>query len=283
MLKLVALDIDGTLLNAEGHITDRLKQAMAALMRQGIAFTLCTGRSLPLAHPYAEELGITLPLATCNGAEIRRLDGEILERRSLPLALAQRVYRILHRYDALYELYSADRIVIERRTSHLQRLIAYNRAVKHIDKAYETLLAEEMNQPYTFEVHNIAGWLERERASVEKFYVMEHRPNQLEALYEELRQLPEICVTTSHPTSLEINLVSASKGQALGAIAEAYGYSSNEVAAVGDGMNDVSMFQYAGVSIAMGNASDQVKQHAKFVTGSNKEEGLAAALEQWIR
>jgi Cof subfamily protein (haloacid dehalogenase superfamily) len=282
MIKLVALDIDGTLLNRQGIITDRTQRAIGTLRQQGVQVTLCTGRNMPLAAQFVRQLGLTLPFATCNGAEIRRLDGEVLERHPLPLVLTKQVYTILQKYDALYDIYSDDRIVIRNKQVHLERLIAYYRAVKSIDSEHEALLEQEMSQPYMFETHDIRDWLDRDEPVVEKFFVMENRMDILRTMFGELSQLSGLCVTTSHATTLEINHASADKGGALGTIAKACGLLPEEVAAVGDGMNDVSMFRYAGVSVAMGNASDEVKEQATMVTGPNTEEGLAAALEQWI-
>lgn len=281
MIKLIAMDIDGTLLNGQGRISDRTKQAINALRRQGVEFTLCTGRNLPLARPFAESISITLPMVTCNGAEIRRLNGEILERRPLPFVLTQQVFAILQKYDALFDMYSNDRIVINSRPVHLSRLLTYYRHIRRMDGEFEALLRQEINEPFMFEAQNIGEWLAGEKAAVEKYFVMEHRQDRLNAMFEELRELQEIIVTTSHLTTLEINHFSADKGKALARIAEECGYSPQEVAAVGDGMNDVSMFRYAGVSVAMGNASDAVKQQAAFVTGPNTEDGLAEVLERW--
>ncbi|NEW04924.1 HAD family phosphatase [Paenibacillus sp. SYP-B3998] len=282
MLKLVALDIDGTLLNGEGIITERTKQAIGMLRLQGTEVTLCTGRNLPLALPYARELRITMPLVTCNGAEIRQLNESVLDRRSLSPELTRQVYEILHKYDALYDIYADDRIVIASKSDHEERLIAYYRYVKGSESGYEALLRDELNQPYMYEAHSIQEWLETGKTNVQKFFVSEHRRQQLMVICEELRGLEGISVTTSHLTNLEITHLSADKGGALARITETYGWQSNEVAVIGDGMNDVSMFLYAGMSVAMGNASEELKRYATFVTGSNKEEGIAQALESWI-
>jgi Cof subfamily protein (haloacid dehalogenase superfamily) len=283
MVKLVALDIDGTLLNREGQIAERTRRAIGDLRQNGVEFTLCTGRNLPLARRFAEQLDITLPLVTCNGAEIRRLDGDLLQHRPLPVELAEQAHRILSKSDALFDIYWDDRIVIESKEAHLQRLITYYRTIKNIDREYEKLLEQEIQQSHMFEAHDIKSWLASgEPLAIEKFFVMEQRTERLEAMFQELRQLQGIMVTTSHHTTLEINHISAEKGKALGVIADSCGFVPEEVAAIGDGMNDVSMFEYAGISVAMGNASEQVKRHAKFVTGPNSEDGLAQMLEQWL-
>lgn len=282
MLKLVALDIDGTLLNDQGEITDRTKRAISRLRGQGVEFTLCTGRNLPLARSFAEALQITLPIVTCNGAEIRRLDGEIHARKSLPLALTKQVYAILRKYDTLFDIYSNDRIVIKSKPAHLRRLIEYYHVIKPIDKQYDSKLQQEINQPYMFETQDLDVWMDSEYANVEKFFVMEHRQEQLKSMFNELLQLSEIMVTTSHLTTLEINHKIADKGSALAQLANIIGLKNQEIAAIGDGMNDVSMFRFAGISAAMGNASEAVQQQATFVTGPNSEEGLAQALERWV-
>jgi Cof subfamily protein (haloacid dehalogenase superfamily) len=283
MIKLVALDIDGTLLNRNGEITERTLRAVGDLRRSGVEFTLCTGRNLPLVRKFAQTLGITMPLATCNGGEVRRLDGELLARRSIPMEVAIEVYRILIKHDALFDIYWNDRIVIGNKKIHLQRLIEYYRTIKNIDKEYEALLKQEIEQPYMFETHDLSAWLESgEPMAIEKFFVMEQRPQQLEAMFANLSGVPGLNVFTSHHTALEINHVLADKGSGLAHIAESCGIAPMEVAAIGDGMNDVPMFAYAGISVAMGNASDEVKRHAQFVTASNTEEGLAQMLEKWL-
>ncbi|TJY42883.1 HAD family phosphatase [Cohnella pontilimi] len=283
MVKLVALDIDGTLLNRNGQISGRTLRAVAGLRRAGVEFTLCTGRNLPLVREFAQSMAITLPIAICNGGEVRGVNGEVLERRSIPIELAKEAYRILVKHEALFDIYWNDRILIESKPKHLQRLIDYYRAIKNIDNEYEALLEQEIEAPYMFETHDISAWMDSgEPAAIEKFFVMEHRPERLEAMYDELKKVPGLNVFTSHHTTLEINHVTADKGAGLARIAEAYGVAAEEVAAIGDGMNDVPMFAYAGISVAMGNASDEVKRHARFVTGTNAEDGLAQTLEQWL-
>ncbi|HEX7056308.1 MAG TPA: Cof-type HAD-IIB family hydrolase [Bacilli bacterium] len=280
MLKLIALDVDGTLLNESGQISEQTLEMVATLRGRGVEFTLCTGRNLPMVLPFAEKLQIKLPIATCNGAEVRCLDGRVLARRSLPSDTAASVHHVLRSCDALYHVYADDYIYFENKDRHSKKMYAYYRDLQR-NKDMKTIL-HEIDQPYMIETSNLDDLWKDESVTVEKFFVMEQRADRLQEIRRKLIKKCDLEIATSHFAALEVCHVLANKGNALLKIMEICGFLPREVASIGDGMNDVPMFTVTGNSIAMGNAINEVKMRARFVSGKNSEEGMAQALRHLL-
>ncbi len=280
-IRMVALDLDGTILNHEGKISPRTKQAIAKLQAGGVEVVLCTGRNLPLAVQYAMELGLTTSLITCNGAEIRKMDGKTVRLRPMDGEQLERVVTLLQKYDALFELYGDDFIYFENKDVHVRKHLDYIRVQRGI-KLQEEELKVQLNQEFYRETGDFQRFLRQNRLIGKKFYVMENDERKLAELRAELGRIPGLSVSASHRTNIEISHCLATKGNALKHLAEMGGLDAAEVAAVGDGENDISMFRFSGMPIAMGNAAPKVKEAAAAVTETNFNDGLALALERWV-
>lgn len=259
--KLVALDIDGTLLNKERRLTPEIKEAIRRVRERGTEVTLCTGRMFRAALPYAEELELELPLIAYNGGLVMQAETkEILYRRSLPGIYAKQIVRAAREKRFAINYYYEDRLLVE-------EINEANRLYAEWSKVPLEQVEDLVELPY----------------EPTKILVMGN-PEELDVFWAEHRELlgEEVYITKSWSSFLEFLHPEATKGKGLAALARHLGIERGEVMCMGDSFNDLEMFAYAGLAIAMGNADEAVKKAADYITGTNEENGVAQALEKFI-
>ena len=258
--KLLAVDLDGTLLNDDSEVTDRTRRAVLAAMARGTMFVPSTGRPLcGVGHINAMFPG-DYPFLLLNGA--LAVTGEtkrVLFSRPLEPACAKEIFDIGVRRDIAVAVWADGRLyanVDSAPTREYQSItgadmpiISNLNGIGNIEKLLWIASPEDAAQ-YQTEMHAHFGG--------------------------------RVNVHTSRPYLLEFVSPKASKALALKAIGEAYGIRADEMIAVGDGYNDVSMLEYAGLGIAMGNAPEDIKALCQYTTLSNNEDGIAALIERFI-
>lgn len=260
--RLLVADIDGTLVNAAREITPPVRAAVAAAQARGVRVTLATGRIWPSARQFVEGLGADPPVILYNGGMVYDFaTGEVWFRRTLPLAQARDVLTILRRHPAAQpHLYVDERVYIP----------AMNET---------TALYQRKDQVKTEAVGDLADWL---RVDPMKILIIGERPA-LEAVAAEIDRLPtRINYVFSEVTYLEILPPGISKGAALQIMAARLGHPPEEIIAVGDNLNDLTMIEFAGLGVAMANAPEALRARAHFVAPSNDDHGLEVVIERFI-
>lgn len=283
-IKLLALDLDGTLLNSEGRVSVRNKEAIRAAEELGVLVTIATGRRFRDARPVALDAGFNAPILTHNGALIKF--AESLETVSVDVLEDDAVREILRvGYDyGGNALVSADPVGkgtlfyddISEENIPLQRYILWARHL-HGDEAEEAVhrvdSLEEIVEPNDIIHVSFSGTCE----------AMFEFQNVLE---EELADSVNI-LATIYPhldfTLLDILPPHASKAAGLNKLAGIHRLSHSEIMVVGDNFNDLEMLEYAGTSVVMGNADNSLLEREEFYTTlTNNEDGVAAAIEEFI-
>ena len=261
-IKLVALDLDDTLLNSSRAISPRNKAAIAAATAQGVVVTLATGRMYRAARPYAAALGVDVPLIVYNGAMIKKgLSGKTLFHRPLAPETTTLVLALLRQQGLYGQVYEEDELYTVRYTQEAE--IYFRQTGVRAREMGETFYTRAWRSTKVLaiapaaRVPGIMRWLQEELG---------------EAAY----------VTTSKPMYVDVLHPQVSKGRALAQLARQLGVTRREVMAVGDSHNDLEMLAYAGLGVAMGNARDEVKERADAVTAANDEDGVAAAMERYV-
>jgi hypothetical protein len=260
--RLLVADIDGTLVNAEREITSPVRAAVAAAQARGTRVTLATGRIWPSARQFVEGLGADPPVILYNGGMVYDFTtGEVWFRRTLPLEQARDVLTILRRHpQAQPHLYVDERVYIP----------AMNET---------TALYQRKDHVKTEAVGDLAHWL---RVDPMKILIIGARPA-LEAVAADIDRLPtRINYVFSEVTYLEILPPGISKGAALQIMAARLGVAPEEIIAVGDNLNDLTMIEFAGLGVAMANAPEALRARAQFVAPSNDDHGLEAVIERFI-
>ncbi|CAG7656848.1 HAD family hydrolase [Paenibacillus allorhizosphaerae] len=240
--KLIALDMDGTLLN-KGAISEENVKCIQAVLEQGKNVILATGRPIRDVLPYTEKLNLELPLVINNGSEVWRTPKALHSRHLLTGEQVERICKYIFSLDQNIEYWAhtvrgtVDQSNFPDNCESVQWL---QFAVKTEDEALRHRIREELAAWNTFEISN------------------------------------------SSVNNIECNPIGVSKASGLTEICRMIGIEMSEVIAVGDSLNDISMICAAGLGVAMGNAQQAVKDAADHVAPTNRENGVAAVIKRFM-
>ena len=301
--RLLALDVDGTLLTSRGRITRRTKQAIRRAMAAGIHVTLATGRALPSAFWFARELGLVAPLVTSDGAVLARPGGKeeeegqgarppagdgggrpwrngggqpwtLLHVRAFDRQLAARV---------IGDLLETGRPVVVQFPEYLA--VSHRPPVGHLARA---LVRGSFRHDWAlrrYVVHLPGDLLARHVLTAPRPPVKISALGSPPALAPVERRILDryggpLRLTHSGPGSFDLLPAGTCKAAGLERLAGLLGVDREQVAAIGDNDNDREMLQWAGLGVAMGNAAPPVQQCARLVTRTNDQEGVAEVIER---
>lgn len=276
-IRLLALDIDGTLLDPQFKITPQNLAALRAAHTAGVEIVLATGRRHDYALPVAREIGIPSWLISSNGALIRSSAGETFHTDLLPAAMAARLIRHMDEFRG-YAVLTFDRkentpqgnkaLVLERSeelNQSISRWLEVNAPyIQYVSPLEDALVEDPIQAMYC---GRVARMKEAEQRLVKAPFAREI--SILKTQYDHR----DLCI-------LDILNRGCSKGHALRRWAEKHGIAREQVMAIGDNFNDLEMLEFAGVAVVMGNASQELKQNGWKVTLSNAESGVAKAIKE---
>jgi Cof subfamily protein (haloacid dehalogenase superfamily) len=270
-IRLLATDIDGTLLNPQFQISKRDMSALRRAQAAGIEIVLVTGRRHTFALPIANQLGFDLWLISSNGAVTRSLSGETFHRDLMPRETCRKLCAAMQEFRGntvlTFDRETKGAIVLERMDElgasirrWLEKNMEYIEFVVPIEKALVTDPVQAM----------FCGTMERMSIALQ---VLEKAGLEREVTI----------LRTEYPARdlsiVDVLNVGCSKGHALERWASYRGYRREEVMAVGDNHNDVEMLEFAGYPVIMGNACEELRGRGWRITGGNDACGLAAAIE----
>jgi 5-amino-6-(5-phospho-D-ribitylamino)uracil phosphatase len=279
VIRLLAVDIDGTLLNSRGRLPDAHRDALVDASARGVEVALVTGRSFHFTHPIAELLPIPLTLIVNNGALVKDRSGASVMRHLLDRDVARRVLAETHVHR------ESVAIMFDRPIGDDMRQMIY----EHMDWSHP----------------NRRGYFEKNKAFIAQSAVpladtLTEDPIQvmfngsvapMRALVASLRAMAianrfSVAVTEYEArdfTLVDVNGAGCSKGSTLARWTASRGLTADEVMAVGDNLNDVEMLDFAGTAVVMGNATDAIKARGYAITGTNDNDGLAEAIKSNLK
>jgi Cof subfamily protein (haloacid dehalogenase superfamily) len=286
-IRLLALDMDGTLLNSRGELSERNRRAISEARALGVRVALVTGRRFRDARPLALELGLDVPIIAHNGALTKHARTlETVAVKLLPLEAAREVLRLARESgaDALIsdDATGAGVLVYDHMSDDNQALgkyIAWSRRI-HGPEAEEAVRR----------VTSLEDYLDHEPVHMTFSGSVARMQSLTEHLNGEMREQVKL-LSTTYPKMdfalLDVLHPLVSKGKGVEAAALEYGLGREEVMAIGDNFNDLEMLEYAGTSILMANAEDSLRARLREVTdyqttATNDEDGVAAAIEKFI-
>ena len=262
-IALVVSDVDGTLVTKDKTLTDGAKAAVRRLHDAGIGFTITSSRPTIGMRFLIEPLAITLPVGAFNGSCIVDPQLKPIEQHLIPAPAVQRSLDVLNEFGVDIWLFTSDRWLTRRPDGD------YVPAEKRAIRADPTIV--EDFSPYLSTACKIVGsssdapLLQRCEAAIQQALGAEATAVRSQSYY------------------LDITPPGCNKGTFVEAIARRLGISTDAVATIGDMQNDLAMFQNSGLSIAMGNATDDVKKQATLVTATNENEGFAGAIDMILK
>jgi len=270
-IKMVGLDMDGTLLTSQKTITEYTKRVLTEAMEQGCYVLLATGRPVSAIPKDLLHFPGMKYAVTSNGARIFNVEtGECIHTCLLSVEKACATLDILADYDALQEAF-VDGIGYTKKSclDEVERYasspaaVAYMRSTRNpVESVVEKI--KELGKPLD---------------KIQGIFISQQEKDEAE---QRISQIPDVVITSALGNNLEVNAVGADKGLGLLKLGEILGISRDEIMACGDGTNDSSMILAAGVGVAMGNAADEVKEIADYITLTNDEDGVAKAIEKFV-
>lgn len=270
-IRLIALDLDGTLLNSDKQLTQQNAQALACAAARGIEIVPTTGRFFSGMPEIIRSLPYLHYAITINGAAVYdvRQDADIA-RAEIPLPLAVEIMRYLDTLPVIYDCYMNN-------WGWMTRAMQLRADAFAPDEHYLRMI-RNLRTP----VDDLKSYLLETGRDVQKIQLFLTDPALRLTLLRQLGgQFEGLCVSSSVPNNIEINSTDANKGEALRKLAAHLGLDISRTMAIGDGLNDLSMLRAAGVGVAMENACPEAKQAADYVTGSCDESGVAAAIRRF--
>lgn len=284
-IRLLGLDLDGTLLDSKGQLPERNRQAIADARALGVSVALVTGRRFRDARPLALELGLDVPVIAHNGALTKHARTlETVAALLLPLEAA-RTLVLMGRERGIDPMVSDDHegmgLLVYDRISENNRALA-----NYITWSRRIVGDEADSSTAVRQVPSLAEYLDHPPVHISFSGSCQAMDDFSRTLKAELGESVQI-MSTIYPqqdfTLLDLINSAASKGAGLAAVAGELGLAPEEVMAIGDNHNDLEMLHYAGVGVLMGNAAHALREAGEFyLTDTNDEAGVAAAIEQFI-
>ena len=282
MIRLIGIDVDGTLLDSEGRLPDVNRDAIRSAVASGVHVALVTGRSYPFARPVADTLPASVTLIVSNGAVERGMDGSTFARRLLDRDVARRVLHAMRDYrDATALVFDRDadrQVVFETMDwEHPGRRRYWSRNNSHIAQSVplEDALTEDpiqvMFNGAVSSMRPVAELLRKDAIvrPASEGEVLEYSVLMTEYIHRDF-------------TLVDVTAPDATKGHALAWRAQQMGLIRDEVMAVGDNFNDLEMLEFAGTPVVMGNSVDALKGRGWHVTGHQNDAGVAQAIERFV-
>jgi Cof subfamily protein (haloacid dehalogenase superfamily) len=283
-MKLIAIDLDGTLLSEHTYITEENVQAIQKAQSEGHIVMICSGRAPEDIQEILKKYELSCPLAGSNGTVVQA-EGKLLGSVSMSRDTIMQIAKKLDGVRAPYRIYTNQGIFVPEDWSERVNTDLQGDTIK-VDGLSDELFKRITEQPqqsdlikYFRDNHELFG---REDLKVQKFFILTLNHQKKSELTTYLSNISGAAATSSGPMNIEVMDQDGNKGNALKVMADYYGISMDDTVAMGDSFNDIPMLQVAGLSIAMGNADPAVKQLCKAVTLSNTENGVSYALEQFI-
>ena len=261
-IRLFLADVDGTLVTQDKVLTDRAIAAVAKLRQAGILFAITSGRPPRGMSMLVEPLQLTTPIAAFNGGVYVRPDMSVIEQQTVPDDVTPTVIDLLAAHGLDVWVYrGADWFIRDPKAPHVARESWTVKFDPTVVDSFDGLTDDVAKVVGVSDDHRAMD--DAEQATQKQFG---HR----------------VSAACSQPYYLDVTHPDANKGNVVATLSARLGVPTERIATIGDMPNDVLMFDRSGLSIAMGNADDQVKRAATVVTTSNEEEGFASAMARFV-
>lgn len=270
-IKLIALDLDGTLLNSRKQLSERNRNILTECLERGIHIVPTTGRTVDGIPGEIKSIpGIRYAITT-NGAVIKDIrEDRLIDSRTMTAEKTLEILTLATRYNIMYDCYIEGRGITEAR--FLDNLTQYCISPE----------VEELVRTTRDLVPNILDYVRNYEGDIEKANMFFAEETDRIKMRRELAGISDIIVSSSMPNNLEINAQDATKGQGILRLADYLGLQQEDTMAFGDGENDFNMIELAGCGVVMENGEAGLKKLADYITCSNDDDGVAAAIEKLV-
>lgn len=259
-IKLVATDIDGTIVKWDTRVSDGVKNCVKKLQENGVKVVLVTGRMHCATKHLRDELRLNSPVVSYQGGLIKDSDGKTLYQENLDSNCAKEIIDWSHKNDVHLNLYIDDKLYVEKDDDCVKRYTD-GKFVPYTVCPFESLKIENVNKILAIDYGNaerVTGWVSELQ---DKF--------------------PELYIVKSTPFFCEIGSSMAKKSLGVEFLAKHWNLSQDEILTIGDQNNDIELLKAGGVKVAMGNATPELKECATFITDTVENDGFVKAIEKF--
>jgi len=283
---LIALDMDGTLLNEDGVISPGNREAIVQAQSLGHIVAIASGRSYMDAERQLRLADLSCPIVSLNGAAVTLPDHTLAASTPLDKQDLIPLLRWMNEIPELYyEIYTLDNVYVELdKRVRLEKLASMEEGVvpENVRWIVKLLVEKQFQQAAVTYVESMDEVWSKEENVIYKALAFSLNLNLLKEASTRFAAVPGLIITASHENNIEINHREATKGHGVTLLASHYGIPMEQVAVMGDSYNDLPMFEAAGYRIAMANAAPVLKEISQFITLSNNEDGVAAGIQHLL-
>lgn len=284
-MKLIATDLDGTLLNEKGEISKENVQAIKTAMDEGIEFIVATGRSYNAACKPLHAAGLSAPVISLNGANTFAADQTMLQNIAMEKSVAREIQQLCEKEDIYIEFFTNNGIYSKSRTYFVEVMVDVMKSAN--PNVSESEIREDAKQRLQEEqvefIESFDTLYDMENLEIYKILGFSLEKEKLTHVHQQLADEKTLAITSSGDINIEFNHVDAQKGLALETLAKSMDIAMKDVMTLGDNFNDASMLQMAGRGVAMGNAEPEIKAMCDYTTKANDEHGVAVAIEEMLK
>lgn len=263
--KMVAIDLDDTLLADDLTISPQTIEAIQEAVKKDVIVTFATGRMYKSAEKYAKEIKLNVPIITYQGAYVKNIfEDSAVYKRCIPYSYAVEIINKLKQKNKSVQMYINDELYTDKDNQYIEEYIKIAQVDYHI-------------------VDNLIDILDKNNKLPLKIITIDN-PEEILMLLKEFKDeyKGKLMVNTSKPIFLEFSHLEASKGQALKFLADKNNLKMEEVIAIGDSYNDIDMLDLAGLGVAMENADPFIKNRAGYITKTNNDHGVWEVFQKFI-
>lgn len=270
-IKLIALDLDGTLLDDSKRLSAKNESVLKECIRRGIQIVPCTGRIWSGVPEFLRCFPGIRYAITVNGAVVLDADQDkVISERKMDNRLACEILELAKGFHTMYDAYIDGQGYGE------------DRFLSNLDEFHIVKTVQEMIRSTRVGVSDLFSWVKENGKDVEKINYFFADDTERKRARSALEHHGGVIISSSLSNNLEINAPGATKGEAILMLAEYLGIRQEETMGIGDGENDLNMMKMAGIGVAMGNAQSAIREAADYVTLTNEESGVADAIERLV-
>ncbi len=261
MIKMIATDIDGTILPYNGIFSQKTKDCIKKLIEKNIKVVLVTGRMHSSATPIAAQLGLNTPVISYQGGLVKDFEGNTLYQRNLDSDCAKKIIQWARENNVHLNLYINDKLYVENDDEHIQFYIK-GKFVDYTVCSFDDLDLENINKLLAIDIND---------------------SKRVTSCMEILRKdYPNLYIVKSTPNFCEICSKEAKKSLSVEFLYNMWGLKREEVLTIGDQNNDLDLIECGGIGVAMGNATEELKDAADYITDTVENDGFVKAVEKFV-
>jgi len=280
MIKLIASDMDGTLLNSKHKISKENLEAIKKAESMGVKFTIATGRRFEDVKPLIDENDLKCQCIALNGGEYIDEEGKVLEGIYIDRKEASQIIDMIIKENIVAEVYTNQGLYSVNTKEEALTEVAYRIKAFDPKTSFEEAIKYAETHPHFLDLKYIKDIDEFLNSDIKigKFVAFYNDEETTIKVKRKLEAIERLAISSTFTKNIEINNKEAQKGLILAKVAEKMGIRRDEVMVIGDSFNDYSMFTEFPVSFAMENAVPQIKEVAKYITDTNDNAGVAKAI-----